>query len=40
MNDAEFKVMGLAAYGRDIYGDKMKRMINLDEDGKIGESNK
>lgn len=33
VNDAEYKVMGLAAYGRPVYYEKFKKIIDIKEDG-------
>jgi carbamoyltransferase len=33
VNSDEFKVMGLAAYGKPIYKDQIKKMVNQNEDG-------
>jgi len=33
VNDAEYKVMGLSAYGRPVYYEKFKKIIDIREDG-------
>ena len=38
VNDAEFKVMGLAAYGKEVYANEMTKMLNITEEGTIGET--
>ena len=35
VNDAEYKVMGLAAYGKPTYYDKFKKIVDVKEDGSI-----
>lgn len=33
VNDDEYKVMGLSGYGKPIYADKIRNLININEDG-------
>ena len=33
VNDAEWKVMGLAPYGRPVYVDRMRRLVRIHDDG-------
>src|SRR5207253_1059245 len=33
VNEGEYKVMGMAPYGRPAYVDKVKKLIHIDEDG-------
>jgi carbamoyltransferase len=35
VNDAEYKVMGLAAYGEDVYSSEFQRLISINGEGKI-----
>lgn len=35
VNEDEYKVMGLAAYGRPIYADKIKKVMDIKDDGSI-----
>ena len=35
VNNSEFKVMGLSAYGKPTYYDKFKKVVNVKEDGSI-----
>ena len=35
MNDAEWKVMGLAPYGQPKYMDKFRKVVDIKDDGSI-----